>query len=90
MACPEATQTAGEFVRLRTLPFPASERALARDKVKKRPRKAQSAPPLHPSDRHTPVDPLTATKRRPCLWITKWCRGMWIMKRCLGTWNAKT
>jgi hypothetical protein len=75
MACPEATQTAksGQFVRLRTLPFPASERAGAKDKVKTRPRKAPSAPPLHPSDHHTPVDSLTATKRRPCLW------------RCLGT-----
>jgi len=32
-------------------------------------------------DRYAPLVSFNATKRRPCLWITK---------RCLGTWNAKT
>ena len=37
---------------------------------------------LHSTDRrYTLAGSLNATKRRPCLWITK---------RCLGTWNAKT
>jgi hypothetical protein len=91
MACPEATQIAnsGQFVRLRTFLCRLQRGLEPETKWKKRPRKAHSAPPLYPSDRHTPVGSLTATKRRPCLWITKWCLGTWIMKRCLGTWNAK-
>jgi hypothetical protein len=53
----------------------------ARSEVKRKSRMAQSAQPLHLGDRHTPTESLTATKRRPCLWITK---------GCLGEWNAKT
>ncbi len=36
---------------------------------------------LHSTDYYTLAGSLNATKRRPCLWITK---------PCLGTWNTKT
>ena len=36
---------------------------------------AQSAPPPDPTDYYTPLGTLNATRRRPCLWITKRCPG---------------
>jgi hypothetical protein len=73
---PGRQQNSGQFVRCARCLFQLHRKDCADTSGT-----AQSVPPLHPSGRYTPVDSLTATKRRPRLWITK---------RCLGMWNAKT